>query len=684
MRDLSALCLAATLIPALVLAETDLDKAVRKADEQLAKGQSEKAVETLSKAAREAGTPGYLALGRLEERLGHLDEARAAYDQAQAVAGPAAKPDALAALAHFTLRRGTGREALELAERGVEAEATARTLAAQARCQVRTENAPGALETADRAVSADAKDVLAHTARGEALFALGRNEDALEALGRAVELDPTSALAHSRLARVQIALGNTDRAVATAQRSTELDESFGEGFAILGGAILARDRTHWGEAIAQAQQGAFLDPANPIVQTIVGRLFQANGQVDAAVLSFRRALDHDPGFAPARLALIEAELARGRRDVALEEARKAATEIPKSSRLLLILGEAAERDGDHAAALGYLESALEGMPGNADGWALLGRAYQFSGRTNDAAEAYGRAVELAPQNASYRETLGLLLGMSGDLDRGLAELRKVVETPGYSGAAAWVNLGWVYRNRNEPAQSTAAYRKALELDPKQAQAALGLGWALTQTKEYDEAIEWYRRAAELDASLAGDAWAGTAFAFIYKLDAEKAKEFNQKAIAAGRADPRVAEYIEKLEKGLLEQAEERERLKLEQQKSADLARRVQAARNASRSQDPNVRARGARQLVVDRESGVEILVYLLRTDPDWNVRIEAARSLGRFGPRAHEAVPHVEGLLNQPRYVAPVGTATQAELDNEMLDGDFRKILRETLDRIEG
>jgi tetratricopeptide (TPR) repeat protein len=674
---------AAALITPPVRAESDLDKAARRAHEQLEKGRAEDAVKTLTKAAEKAGTPGYLALGRLEERLSHLDEARAAYERAEALASPATRPDALVALATFTLRAGTGHQALVLAEQAVEAAATATTLAAKARAQVRAEDATGALETADQAVSTDPRSSLAHTARGEALFALGRNDEAQEALKRAAGLDPRSALAYSRLARVQTALGDTSAAVASARRATELDESFGEGFAILGWAMLARDLNSWGEAIAQAQQGAFLDPGNPIVHTIVGRVFEANGQADQAVLAFRRALEHDAEFAPARLALIEAELARGRRDVALEEAQKAATAMPTSPQIQLLLGEMAEREGNHETALGYLEKALEGLPGNADGWALLGRACQFTARVNDAADAYGRAVELAPQNLAYRTTHGLLLGMSGDLDGGLAELTKVVQTPGYTDADAWVNLGWIHRNRNEPAESTAAYRKALELDPKHAQAALGLGWALTQTKEYDEAIAWYRKAAELDESVAADAWWGTTLAYIYELDVEKAREFERKTIAAGRTDPRLAEYIERLDKGLLEQAEERERLRLAQEKAAERARRAQAARNATRSSDPKVRARGARQLVLDPDEGVEILIYLLRTDPDWTVRIEAARSLGRFGPEAGKAVPHIEGILRQDRYVAPVGSATDEQLNNEMLDGDLHKVLQESLEKIQ-
>jgi len=674
--------LVAVLFATPAWAQSKLDKAVEKAYEQVEKGKPDDAVKTLTKAAEDEGALGWVALGALQERLGDLTAAQAAYDQAKSTANPAVRPDVLAAAANFALRGGTGKDALVVAKQAVEAQANANTLAALARAQVHTEAAPAALESADKAVAADPNSSIAQVARGEALFALGKNTEAEAALRKAIQINPNSALAYSRLARVQIALDRAKDAVASARKATELDDKFGEGFAILGGALIAENRNNWGEAIGQAQQGAFLDPQNPIVQTAVGRIFAANAQLDQAVASYRRALQTDPGFAPARLALIETELQRGNRDGAIEEAKKAAADMPTSPQIQMLLGEMSVRQGDYAAALGYLERAMKGMPGNADGWALLGRSYQFSNRPNDAAEAYGHAVELAPQNTNYRSTYGLLLGISGDLEGGLAQLKKVVATPGYKEEDAWVNLGWVYRNMNNPTESIAAYRKALEIDPKQAQAALGLGWAYQQTKEYDKAIAAYLEAAKLDPKLAPDSYTGISWSYIYKRDPAKAKEYQQKAIAAGRTDPRLEEYIGKLEKGLLLAAEEMERLKEEQQKEVERARQVEQANNAVRSRNPEVRARGARALAQAGPGAVDMLMYLMQADPDYEVRIAAAKALGSLGGAARKAVPNIEGVLRQPPYEAPIN-ATQEQLNNQMLDGDYRKALREALARIQ-
>ena len=129
--------IALLLVPAIlatpVWAQSKLDKAIEKAYEKVEEGKTEDAVKELTKATKEAGAPGFAALGQLHEHLAQLDEAGAAYTQATQVATPAYKPEALALLANFTLRVGTGREALRLANTAVEAGENATTLAARAR-----------------------------------------------------------------------------------------------------------------------------------------------------------------------------------------------------------------------------------------------------------------------------------------------------------------------------------------------------------------------------------------------------------------------------------------------------------------------------------------------------------------------------------------------------------------------
>jgi len=682
-RILPALAVLAFLA-APAAAQSKLDQAISKAYEQLQKGKPDDAVKTLSKAAAEAGPEGQLALARLQERIGNLEAAEAAYTQARSAGASA---DVLAAVSQFTLRAGTGKDALAIAKQAVAAGATPAALAAEARALVRCEDGPGGLVAADKAVAAGPSSPIAYVARGEALNAVGRNAEAESALRKAVELDPKSPLAWSRLSRALLVNAKSTEAVAAARKATELDDKFGEAFAALGGAIAAENPKNWSDAIAQAQQGAFLDPKSPIVQLVVGKVFEANGQLEQAAGAYRRALQNDGGFAPARLALIQAELNRGNRDAALAEAKKAAADMPTSPDIQLLIGEMSVRKGDFAEALGFLERAMKGLPGNADGWALLGRSYHGVRRYDDAADAYGKAVQLAPMNLNYQTTYGLVLGQAGDLEKGLAVLQKVTGTPGYKDAVGWVNLGWVYRNMNKATESIAAYQKALALDPKQEQAALGLGWAYQYTKEYDKAIAAYEQAMKIDPKDASaDANLGIAWCHFFKRQVPEARAAMEKAAAAGRSVAQLKENVDKLEKALASGAildkEMMEKARAEQQAYEERSRQVEAADNAARAKNPQTRARAAAQLAaVAGPSSVPTLIFLMQSDPNYDVRIAAANALGSLGAAARQALPNIDGVLRQPPYEPPIN-ATAEQLDAQMKDGDYRRALRDAKAKI--
>src|SRR6185503_18798915 len=105
-----------------------------------------------------------------------------------------------------------------------------------------------------------------------------------------------------------------------------------------------------------------------------GRIFEAGGNLEQATSAYRRALDSDPGYAPARVALIQAQSRRGETDAALAEAQKLAADMPQSAEGQLLLGRLLLRKEDHAGATKALEQATALASGNAEAHALYGTA----------------------------------------------------------------------------------------------------------------------------------------------------------------------------------------------------------------------------------------------------------------------------------------------------------------------
>ena len=688
----TSLALLTLLLASPAMADKKVDDAVAKAEDQIAKGKPDEAVKTLQKLVSQmpGSVEAQLALSRIQEKTGDVDGAGATLATAvQSASGPA-RADALAAQVEFSLRYGNGKDALARAQEAAQGEATPAALAALSLAQSRVNDYATALQTADRAVQAGATSAAAHEARGTALLGLGRAADASAAFRKALEVDPKRTSARVGLASALVAENKATEAVAEARKATEADPKSGEAFAALGSALLAENPNNWSGAIAEAQQGAFLNPKSPVIQTAVGRLFEANNDLEQAAAAYKKAVDVDPGYAPALVALVKIQERKGDLDAALAGAKKVATDAPQSGEAQLQLGRILLRKNDFDGAAAALGKAAQFSPGSAEAHAYLGTAYQYVRKTPEAMAEYKKAVDLAPSNLDYRTTYGLLLGLTGQYEQGAAELKKVIASPGYKDEAAYVNLGWIYRNMKPPQtqEAVAAYKKGLEIDPKSVQAALGLGWAYSYSKSYDEAISAFQKAIQIDPNTAAEANNGIAWSFFFKKDVAQAKAYMEKAQGTGRSDARLKAQIERFEQiaahggaateqALAEAEADREK---ERQQSAKL----EGINDALKSKNPGVRAKAAQDLAALQGGGaVPTLVYQLSQDPDWDVRIAAAKALGSLGGAARSAIPQLNQALQAQSTVNPLAESKE-ELQGAMKEGDLKRAVRDALQRIQG
>ena len=684
------LILAGVLVAAPAFADKKLDDAVAKAESLAEKGKPDEALKAVQKVAEQSNSSeAYLALARFQRRLASPDEAQASLTKAVELskAAPAdAQAEALAALSAMDLTYSTGRDALTHAEAAAQAAPSSATaLAALARAQARTKDGATALATADRAVQAAPNSGLAHVARGEALLAMGRAKDAEAELRKALEVDPKLTLARTKLAVALLAQGNAAGAEAEAKKASEADSKSGEAFAVLGKAVLAVDAKRWDDAIAQAQQGAFLSPRDPEVQLAVGQIFEAGNNPDQASLAYGRALAADPGFTAARVANVSVLIRKGQTDAALADAQKIVQEMPNNAAAQLQLGRLYLRKADWANAVTALEHATRLAPADAEAQARLGTAYQYVGKKAEALVAYKKAVDLDGKNIDYRTTYGLILGVNGQADAGAAELAKVVATPGYKDSDGYVNLGWLYRNTNpkRTEESIAAYKKALELNPREEQAALGMGWSYINVKNWDGAIGAFNQAMQIDPTTAPEANSAIGWSYLFKKDAAKAREYLDKGTAAGRTDAKLKLNIERLEKGLeaeqaaLEAPTPPPAPRMERPDAGTLSAALAGARDAA------TRRRAARDLATYGAEGVPALIGAVKGDADWGVREQAANSLGAIGPKASAAIPHLMYILTSARAMDTT-IMTKEQQAESMREEDYRKAVRNAVQKIQG
>ncbi|XGV88807.1 MAG: tetratricopeptide repeat protein [Limnothrix sp. BL-A-16] len=127
----------------------------------------------------------------------------------------------------------------------------------------------------------------------------------------------------------------------------------------------------------------------------------------------------------------------------------------------------------------------------------LGNAYRDLKRYEEAIAAYQRAIELDSNNAGHHYNLGLAYYNLKRYEEAISAYQRAIELdPNF--VYAHNGLGNAYRDLKRYEEAIAAYQRAIELDPNFVYSHNRLGNAYRDLKRYEEAIAAYQRAIELD------------------------------------------------------------------------------------------------------------------------------------------------------------------------------------------
>jgi tetratricopeptide (TPR) repeat protein len=232
----------------------------------------------------------------------------------------------------------------------------------------------------------------------------------------------------------------------------------------------------------------------------IGIRLAQQGRLEEALLSFRRALQIQPGLAQTHNNLGIALQDQGRLDEAVASYRRALALKPGYAMACNNLGTALKDQGKLEEAAACFRRALQLKPDDAMACSNLADALKEQGRLAEAAACYRRALELKPDFAEGYTDLGCVLRDQGNLDEAVACYRRALELkPDLAEALA--NLGVAVRDQGNLDEAIACQRRALELKPDFAVAHANLGIVLVDQGRLAEAMACYRRALELKPDL---------------------------------------------------------------------------------------------------------------------------------------------------------------------------------------
>jgi tetratricopeptide (TPR) repeat protein len=165
------------------------------------------------------------------------------------------------------------------------------------------------------------------------------------------------------------------------------------------------------EAIINYRKAIEIDPTISLVHNNLGALLKKRGQMDEAIAEYRKAIEIEPGFAAAHFNLGVALDAVGRTDEAFDHYRLAAEADPELVPAHVNLADSLRSLGRMDDAIAEYRKALDLDPKSAPVHFNLAVALSDHGRLDEAIAHFQAALQLDPSNRQVRANLVRVLKM---------------------------------------------------------------------------------------------------------------------------------------------------------------------------------------------------------------------------------------------------------------------------------
>ncbi len=165
-----------------------------------------------------------------------------------------------------------------------------------------------------------------------------------------------------------------------------------------------------------------------------------------------------------------------------------------------------QTDGKLDEAIAEYKKALAVDASDASVWYSLATAYQAKGELDEALTNYAKASQLNPKEASYKQYITQIKQIKADpfvksayekqttgndLDGAIADYQKAIAL--YDDASTHFSLATAYQGKNDYAKALAEYKKALQMDAKQAEAYYYMGSIYEALNQPALAVGEYRK-----------------------------------------------------------------------------------------------------------------------------------------------------------------------------------------------
>jgi tetratricopeptide (TPR) repeat protein len=552
-------------------------KHFKNAKEYIAKNELKKAVIELKNVVQldPKDDAAYLELGEAYLKLKEPREAFQAYTRAVS-----ANPDNLKAQLKLGQMLLLGRQTDE-AKKKVElilakTPDNVEALSLLSGVQVQERNLDGAIKTLEKAVSLNPNHFNTQLSLGRLLLLKGEQGKAEEAYLKAIALDPTSGVPYIELSRIYAGKGEWDKAEAELKKMIQASGSTYETLHVLAlfyesskkyeqaentylkaveaapqgdvtplmnlAAFYAR-RKSYDRALEAMHKAAEIKKDDPNVLVNMAELQFDFNKVKEAEATVGKVLEKEKGHVEANLLKGRIFLARKDFGNALERFDGVVRESPRNSKAYYCRGLSHIGKGDTRMGQQDLLKAVEFNPGLLDARLLLAEFYLRDRNADLARQQIDAAVKIAPRNTRVLMHQASLKVLEKDM-KGAEEIYGRIIQADADYAPAYIQLGLIYNLTNRQPEALKSFKKALALNPQQADALALVVGVNVRDKQYDEALkaceDHKKKVADSPGSLALIEYL-EGNVFLAKKDSKAAQERFKKAIEIEPNNP--AAYV---------------------------------------------------------------------------------------------------------------------------------------------
>ncbi len=221
-----------------------------------------------------------------------------------------------------------------------------------------------------------------------------------------------------------------------------------------------------------------------------------DGKSEQALIKIQEILMMDPNNEKAHLlnAIILRET--GRYQEAIKEINKSLQVCPNNKGLLIEKVNNLKNLKNHSEGLMIASELTQKYPGDTKTLNLLAELYTDLQDFHSAEKVARKSLKIDANQSSVHKLLGILAKEQGHLDQALDHFSKSVQIDNRD-MEAWIEMGDIYFEQNEPEKALNAYKEACSRDDKNPMPYYKSGILLRDLKDYLGAEKMLRIASDL-------------------------------------------------------------------------------------------------------------------------------------------------------------------------------------------